>query len=482
MGKPSIKLSRPKVPDLKLSAPKIPAFQMSGLSNAETKPETKQAGKIDIKNFSLSEISEQLDQKFKNEYLKKNYSNALPLEKEEKVQSFRSKRDLILQNIDAFKTYDFMLKEKEKQLVANPDLKVRTTLRDEILSNPNSPSALRMRASWLPEGENYSRDKIDSQDFFSGAYGGLGGAIAGFAAMVSWNLSIPQCVINATKSQKTGASEFLIRQAGLTALKNSDHGFLRKFLSKTWLNGGFKTRIIAPIAFGAYIGAGTLGYVAYKLSQAKFNERNNEAKANDNRLNTLLQDDIERVTGENRAPSAVPTPTPTPLPVSSGGGGGGFSSCFIAGTKVTMKDGSYKDIEKVKLGDEVLAYDEVKKITYSSPVVLLQNHIKDPQLLHHFKLSDGTEFTSNAPHAIYVENFNTYKAASEIYSRYKNGEKIFLKNQDGKPVSVDKITTEEKIEPVYNLHVDGVTDDDSVVKYGIGHNYYANGVLVHNAY
>ena len=48
---------------------------------------------------------------------------------------------------------------------------------------------------------------------------------------------------------------------------------------------------------------------------------------------------------------------------------GHYTECFVAGTKVIMKDGPDKNIEDVKMGDEVLSYNihtkqfEPKKVT-----------------------------------------------------------------------------------------------------------------------
>lgn len=66
---------------------------------------------------------------------------------------------------------------------------------------------------------------------------------------------------------------------------------------------------------------------------------------------------------------------------SGGGGGSGMSvpntsandtnkykhtsrsgACFLAGTKITMEDGSLKNIEDISIGDKVMAYDEEHNI------------------------------------------------------------------------------------------------------------------------
>jgi hypothetical protein len=49
------------------------------------------------------------------------------------------------------------------------------------------------------------------------------------------------------------------------------------------------------------------------------------------------------------------TTAPTSLPLGDGYGYGGF--CFVFGTKITMADGSFKNIEDLKLGDELLTFN-----------------------------------------------------------------------------------------------------------------------------
>lgn len=54
---------------------------------------------------------------------------------------------------------------------------------------------------------------------------------------------------------------------------------------------------------------------------------------------------------------------------SSNSGGGGGGGCFIAGTKILMGDKSYKNIEDIKLYDEIYTYDIDKKLFVKSSVL-----------------------------------------------------------------------------------------------------------------
>ena len=52
-------------------------------------------------------------------------------------------------------------------------------------------------------------------------------------------------------------------------------------------------------------------------------------------------------------------------------------SCFLAGTKVAMADGSYKNIEDVKVGDLVKTYDLEKRRIVEGRVTKVFHHSKD---------------------------------------------------------------------------------------------------------
>jgi len=64
--------------------------------------------------------------------------------------------------------------------------------------------------------------------------------------------------------------------------------------------------------------------------------------------------DAEAEDDQYEAPAPTPTPDFYQDPITTGGrGGGGPDGCFLAGTLVTMADGSTKEIQKIDLGDNV---------------------------------------------------------------------------------------------------------------------------------
>jgi YD repeat-containing protein len=162
-----------------------------------------------------------------------------------------------------------------------------------------------------------------------------------------------------------------------------------------------------------------------------------------------------------------PNPNPGPGP---------GQNCFIAGTKISMADGTNKNIEKVKVGEKVWTYDIAKqKITAGV--------VKEVTVTEHTKLVtitfDNSRSNTNTPdHPYYVKgkgwcSFNPEKTKSNYgltAAKLEVGDVVFyLSNNKLTTSTVQKITAINKQQKTYNLH-----------KVSKNHNYFANGILVHN--
>jgi hypothetical protein len=143
-----------------------------------------------------------------------------------------------------------------------------------------------------------------------------------------------------------------------------------------------------------------------------------------------------------------------PPPTSNGGGG---NLCFVAGTLVTMADGTQTPIERVRTGDKVRSWHNGQFI--SAEVVDTFSHPANevPRLI----VING-KLTATPEHLIYVYSAHDWIAAGGL----RVGETIL---ENGKPAPVTSLKKVEGGVPVYNLH----TDHEA-------HNYFANGILVHN--
>jgi hypothetical protein len=170
--------------------------------------------------------------------------------------------------------------------------------------------------------------------------------------------------------------------------------------------------------------------------------------------------------------STTPSPTTT-LPSLA------FGSCFVAGTQVSMADGSLKRIEDVQVGDQILTYDETLDRQTISPVIEVFHHPSKVSDLYTFTFSDRTRVTSNGIHLYYLPEYHEYAAASEIARQWSRGRALRLLNAKNEIVTVVGVKQATKDVKLYNLHVTSIYDHDGETAH-FGHNYYANGVLVHN--
>lgn len=161
-----------------------------------------------------------------------------------------------------------------------------------------------------------------------------------------------------------------------------------------------------------------------------------------------------------------------------------FGACFVKGTKVSMKDGSTKAIEDVQVGDEVRTYDELHQKYTVSPVEEVFHHQEKLSILYTFNFEDE-KVTSNDIHPFFIPAEQKYFAAEQIFVRWLKGENLnLLTENSGRSKKILSIERDVKRVPLYNLHV--TSPYDQVSQWGlpissqVGHNYFANGVLVHN--
>lgn len=181
------------------------------------------------------------------------------------------------------------------------------------------------------------------------------------------------------------------------------------------------------------------------------------------------------------ASGAIHNPTvpyaPAPPPAGGGRGGGG---CFVRGTPVLMADGSYKAIDHIKVGDEVINFNEDIQKMSRAFVTHIFHHPRQAQTLHRFQMADGREFTSNAIHPIYIFEKSSWQTAEQIYKELQSGEKLSLLDFEYHVVQIVRISIEKKDAAVFNLEVEGNRFSYIAGQWGRGHNYFVNGFLVHN--
>jgi hypothetical protein len=152
--------------------------------------------------------------------------------------------------------------------------------------------------------------------------------------------------------------------------------------------------------------------------------------------------------------------------------------CFVAGTKITMADGNEKNIEDVNIGDKIATYNVKKEKIEIESVLNVVNPIHSRMVQLYF--NNGVKNTNTLDHPYYVKNkgwasFNP-ELTKENYDlnvrSLENGDVVLFYNSKENKVEPIKLVDHKiiiKKQLTYNL--------DKVSK---NHNFFANGILVHN--
>jgi intein/homing endonuclease len=156
--------------------------------------------------------------------------------------------------------------------------------------------------------------------------------------------------------------------------------------------------------------------------------------------------------------------------------GGGGGSCFIAGTNVTMEDGSTKNIENVVEGDIVISYNEATLQNEPKKVIGLKTPIHNDIVKYEF--ANQTSVVCTFDHPFYVDGLelasytpfltNKRYELNKQVKQIKVGDMVYLSNGVSKTAIKDIIELDEKDTQTYIITVED------------NHNFYANGILVHN--
>ena len=147
-------------------------------------------------------------------------------------------------------------------------------------------------------------------------------------------------------------------------------------------------------------------------------------------------------------------------------------SCFIAGTKVTMADGTFKNIEDVKVGDKVKGHKEENTVIKLDPTLLADRKLysfNDNE--HYFFTSEHPFMTEEGWKSIKPEKTKE-RDGVELYDQLKGelkvGDKLVT---DNGPVEVKDIKSKEMNNPEMPLYNFNVSNDNS---------YIADNYVVHN--
>ena len=149
--------------------------------------------------------------------------------------------------------------------------------------------------------------------------------------------------------------------------------------------------------------------------------------------------------------------------------------CFVAGTEITLSDNSTKNIEDIKIGDEILSYNETTLVIEPKKVIGLKQPIHND--LVKYSLENGTSITCTFDHPFYV---NDMELAS--FSPKLTNERYTL-NTEVKQIKLDDGVYNNKMEKVLIKSIDVVDQINTqtyIFEVEDNNNFYANGILTHN--
>jgi len=150
----------------------------------------------------------------------------------------------------------------------------------------------------------------------------------------------------------------------------------------------------------------------------------------------------------------------------------GMGSCFIAGTKITMADGTFKNIEDVVVGDKVKGHKGNNEVIKLDPTLL------GDRKLYSFNNNEHYFFTSEHPFMT-EEGWKSIKPEKtkerdgvELYEQLKGELKIGDKLvTDNGPIEITNIKSKEMNNPEMPLYNFNISNDNS---------YIADDYVVHN--
>jgi hypothetical protein len=147
------------------------------------------------------------------------------------------------------------------------------------------------------------------------------------------------------------------------------------------------------------------------------------------------------------------------------GGGGGGGGCFVAGTKVTLADGTHKNIEDVQDTDTLMsssgpvAIEKRLRIEYEGDVFAFNGDGKyfvTPS--HPFMTTEGWKS---------IDPAKTHEEIPDLkVTKLTVGDTLIL--EGGRELPLTSMQSKHEITSVYNFQLEGT------------HDYYADGFLVHN--
>lgn len=151
-------------------------------------------------------------------------------------------------------------------------------------------------------------------------------------------------------------------------------------------------------------------------------------------------------------------------------------SCFPKGTKILMADGTIKNIEDIVEGDEVLSFNETTGENEAKKVIGTKKPIHDDMVKYVF--ANQTSIISTFDHPFYVGDLElasyTPFLTNKRYELNKEVRQIRVGDLVQLPTNGSKTAIKDIVE------LDAADTQTYIITVEDNHNFYANGILVHN--
>lgn len=151
--------------------------------------------------------------------------------------------------------------------------------------------------------------------------------------------------------------------------------------------------------------------------------------------------------------------------------------CFAAYTSILMSDNTYKNIQEIKEGDEVMSYDIRNNLFY--PTIVKKLIIKENvHTIAKVLFENGEELTMNEYHPILTDSGWHSLTLYNGYDKLVVGDSCKTSSGWSKIISIDRYNSEEGI-TMYNLDV---VDKSENIDIELNDNFIANNIVVHNGF
>lgn len=157
--------------------------------------------------------------------------------------------------------------------------------------------------------------------------------------------------------------------------------------------------------------------------------------------------------------------------------GGGGSSCFPAGTMITMADNSKKPIEEIQVGDKVLSYDIENDKLVGAEVTELESPMREG--IYTLTFDDGTDLKTTNEHPLYISKDGNvgWGAIDPSATKEEVSTLEVMKIDVGDKVMGSSLAWKEIVDISYK---EGATKTYNLIGIEKINNFFADDVLAHN--